>query len=33
MKSGKLDALQPDSFNIVLGSELARALGVTSATR
>jgi lipoprotein-releasing system permease protein len=28
MKSGKLDALLPISFNIVLGSELARALGV-----
>ena len=28
MKSGSLDALTPDSFNIVLGSELARALGV-----
>jgi lipoprotein-releasing system permease protein len=28
MKSGKLDDLQPDSFNIVLGSELARALDV-----
>jgi lipoprotein-releasing system permease protein len=28
MKSGNLDALQPDSFNIVLGSELARALDV-----
>ncbi|MEF8700004.1 MAG: lipoprotein-releasing ABC transporter permease subunit [Candidatus Accumulibacter sp. UW26] len=28
MKSGELDALVPDSFNIVLGSELARALGV-----
>ncbi|MBK7676424.1 MAG: lipoprotein-releasing ABC transporter permease subunit [Candidatus Accumulibacter sp.] len=28
MKSGQLDALLPDSFNIVLGSELARALGV-----
>jgi lipoprotein-releasing system permease protein len=28
MKSGELDALLPDSFNIVLGSELARALGV-----
>jgi len=28
MKSGDLDALRPDSFQIVLGSELARALGV-----
>jgi lipoprotein-releasing system permease protein len=28
MKSGELDALLPGSFNIVLGSELARALGV-----
>jgi lipoprotein-releasing system permease protein len=28
IKSGQLDALVPDSFNIVLGSELARALGV-----
>ncbi|HRL74295.1 MAG TPA: lipoprotein-releasing ABC transporter permease subunit [Candidatus Accumulibacter phosphatis] len=28
MKGGQLDALRPDSFNIVLGSELARALGV-----
>ncbi len=28
IKSGQLDALQPDSFNIILGSELARALGV-----
>jgi len=28
MKSGSLDALTPDSFNIVLGAELARALGV-----
>ncbi|MER2518407.1 lipoprotein-releasing ABC transporter permease subunit [Candidatus Accumulibacter phosphatis] len=28
MKSGKLDDLTPDSFNIVLGSELARALDV-----
>ncbi|MBI2307756.1 MAG: lipoprotein-releasing ABC transporter permease subunit [Rhodocyclales bacterium] len=28
MKSGSLDALTPDSFGIVLGSELARALGV-----
>ncbi|MDA0191442.1 MAG: lipoprotein-releasing ABC transporter permease subunit, partial [Proteobacteria bacterium] len=28
MKSGSLDALTPDGFNIVLGSELARALGV-----
>ena len=29
MKAGNLDSLAPDSFNIVLGSELARALGVT----
>ncbi len=28
MRSGRLDALQADSFNIILGSELARALGV-----
>ncbi|WP_300451561.1 lipoprotein-releasing ABC transporter permease subunit [Accumulibacter sp.] len=28
MKSGRLDALQAEHFNIVLGSELARALGV-----
>ncbi len=28
MKEGSFDSLQPDSFNIVLGSELARALGV-----
>ncbi len=28
MKSGSLDALTPDSFNIILGTELARALGV-----
>ena len=28
IKSGNLDELQPDSFNIVLGSELARALDV-----
>jgi lipoprotein-releasing system permease protein len=28
MKSGSFDALQADSFSIVLGSELARALGV-----
>ncbi len=28
MKSGKLDALHADSFQVVLGSELARALGV-----
>ena len=27
-KSGSFDALVPDSFGIVLGSELARALGV-----
>jgi lipoprotein-releasing system permease protein len=28
MKDGELDSLTPDAFNIVLGSELARALGV-----
>ena len=28
MKEGSIDSLQPDAFNIVLGSELARALGV-----
>lgn len=28
IKEGSLDSLQPDAFNIVLGSELARALGV-----
>jgi len=28
MKEGKLDTLVPEAFNIVLGSELARALGV-----
>jgi lipoprotein-releasing system permease protein len=28
MKDGKLDSLAPDTFNIVLGSELARSLGV-----
>ena len=28
IKEGKLESLQPDAFNIVLGSELARALGV-----
>ena len=28
MKEGQLDSLAPDSFNIVLGSELARALSV-----
>ncbi len=28
MKSGNLDLLTPDSFNIILGAELARALGV-----
>ncbi|HPT49343.1 MAG TPA: lipoprotein-releasing ABC transporter permease subunit [Accumulibacter sp.] len=28
MKSGSLDALRPDSYNIVLGAELARSLGV-----
>ena len=28
MKEGSLDSLTPDSFNIVLGSELARALGI-----
>jgi len=30
MVSGKLDALVPGTFNIVLGSELARALGATA---
>ncbi|MCM8595263.1 lipoprotein-releasing ABC transporter permease subunit [Accumulibacter sp.] len=30
MKNGRLDALLPDSFAIVLGSELARALGVST---
>ena len=29
MKEGKLESLTPDSFSMVLGSELARALGVT----
>ena len=29
MKKGQLESLVPDSFNIVLGSDLARALGVT----
>ena len=29
MKRGELESLAPDSFNMVLGSELARALGVT----
>ncbi|MDQ5915680.1 MAG: lipoprotein-releasing system permease protein, partial [Pseudomonadota bacterium] len=33
MKSGSLDALTPDSFGIVLGSELARALGVFTGDR
>ena len=28
MKEGKLESLAPDSFNMVLGSELAKALGV-----
>ncbi len=28
MRSGRLEALRADSFNIILGSELARALGV-----
>ena len=28
MRAGRLDALRPGAFNIVLGSELARALGV-----
>ncbi|SDG94582.1 lipoprotein-releasing ABC transporter permease subunit [Propionivibrio dicarboxylicus] len=28
MKAGRLDSLTPDAFNIVLGSELANALGV-----
>jgi hypothetical protein len=32
MKSGEFDALLPDSFNIILGSELARALASSSAT-
>jgi lipoprotein-releasing system permease protein len=30
MRSGSMDALKPGSFGIVLGSELARALGVTT---
>ena len=30
MRAGKLDALKPSAFGIVLGSELARALGVRS---
>ena len=29
MKKGRLESLVPDSFNIVLGGDLARALGVT----
>ncbi|MBK8524276.1 MAG: lipoprotein-releasing ABC transporter permease subunit [Betaproteobacteria bacterium] len=33
MKSGSFDALQADGFNIVLGSELARALGVFAGDR
>ena len=33
MKSGSLEALTPDSFGIVLGSELARALGVFTGDR
>lgn len=33
MKSGTLDSLQPGSFRIVLGSDLARALGVTVGDR
>ena len=28
MKEGQFDSLQPDSFNVVLGSDLARLLGV-----
>ena len=28
MKAGSFDSLKPDTFNVVLGSELARALGV-----
>ena len=28
IKEGSIDSLQPESFNVVLGSELARALGV-----
>ena len=28
MTSGKLEALQPDAFNMILGADLARALGV-----
>jgi lipoprotein-releasing system permease protein len=30
MRAGKLDSLRPGEFNIVLGSELARALGVVT---
>ena len=33
MKSGMLDSLQPGAFRIVLGSDLARALGVTVGDR
>lgn len=33
MKSGTLDSLQPGAFRIVLGSDLARALGVTVGDR
>jgi len=33
MKKGSFDALTPDSFNIVLGAELARALSVTVGDR
>lgn len=33
MKSGSLESLQPGSFNIVLGSDLARALGVVTGDR
>ena len=33
MKSGSLESLQPGSFNIVLGTDLARALGVVTGDR
>ncbi|SBT09078.1 Lipoprotein-releasing system transmembrane protein LolC [Candidatus Accumulibacter aalborgensis] len=33
MKRGQLNALTPDSFNIILGAELARALGVSVGER
>ena len=33
MKSGSLETLQPGAFRIVLGSDLARALGVTTGDR